>query len=311
MYLAAVLTSFSPQAPETHAIYQLWIISLIVFAVIFACVVSIVVYSLFRFRWREGQGEPEQIAGNKKVEILWTVTPFLIVIVLFALTQRTMSRSDPAPAPEPNLIITGHQWWWEVHYPETGVVTANEIHIPVGQSFSVRLEAADVLHEFWVPELARKMTNVPGHPNHIWIRADKPGTYLGVCSEFCGTQHAWMRFLVIAEEPSQFAAWQKAQLEPAPRPTGEAAQGLALFEKMSCVNCHAIRGTDARAQVGPDLTHFASRREFGAGVAKNTPENVHRWLQDPQAVKPGVLMPNFKFTPEQTAQLAAYFQTLQ
>jgi len=304
------LTSFAPQAPETHAIVGLWGISLVIFVLIFAVVIGIIFYSLMRFRWREGEPDPDQIAGNKTVEIVWTVVPFLIVVVLFVLTTRTMSFSDPAPAPEPDLIVTGHQWWWEARYPKSGVVTANEIHIPVGKGLSVRLDAADVLHEFWVAELARKMTTVPGHPNHIWIEADKPGTYLGVCSEFCGTEHAWMRFLVIAEEPQKFAAWQEAQLTPAAPPAGEAAKGLALFEQTSCVNCHAINGTTARAEVAPDLTHFASRRQFGGGVVENTPENLRRWFQDPQQVKPGVLMPNFKFTDDQVAQLVSYFETL-
>jgi cytochrome c oxidase subunit 2 len=288
----------------------LWVISLVVFVLIFAIVVSIIVYSLMRFRWREGEPDPNQIAGNKKVEIIWTVIPFLIVMVLFVLTVRTMGLSDPPPAAEPDLIVTGHQWWWEAQYPKSGVITANEIHIPVGKALSVRLDSADVLHEFWAPELARKMTTVPGHPNHIWVEADKPGAYLGVCSEFCGTQHAWMRFRIIADPPAKFAEWERAQLAPAAPPTGDAARGLALFQQMSCVNCHAINGTLANARVAPDLTHFASRTEFGAGVAANTPENVRAWLEDPQRVKPGVLMPNFKFSDEQVNQLAAYFLTL-
>lgn len=308
--LISSITSFAPQAPETRAIVGLWGISLVVFTLIFCVVVGIIVYSLMRFRWREGEPDPEQIAGNKTVERLWTVIPVLIVVALFALTVRTMGLSDPPAAPEPDLIMVGHQWWWEARYPKSGVITANEVHIPVGQPISVRLEATDVLHEFWVPELARKMTTVPGHPNHIWIQADKAGTYLGVCSEFCGTQHAWMRFTVVAEDPAQYADWEKAQLAPAVAPTGEAAKGLAVFEQMSCVACHAIQGTSATARVAPDLTHFASRQQFGGGVAQNTPENLHRWLANPQDVKPGVLMPNFKFTDEQVNELVAYFETL-
>lgn len=308
--LICAITSFSPQAPGTHAIVGLWEVSLVVFTLIFAVVVCIIVYSLMRFRWREGEPDPDQIAGNSKIELIWTVIPFLIVIILFALTVRTMGLADPPPAPEPDLIITGHQWWWEAQYKESGVITANEIHIPVGKALSVRLDASDVLHEFWVPELARKMTTVPGHPNHIWLQADKAGTYLGVCSEFCGTEHAWMRFLVIAEPPEKFAEWEKAQLAPAPQPAGDAAKGLALFEQMSCVNCHAITGTPAKARVGPDLTHFASRTQLGGGIVPNTPQNLHEWLRDPQQVKPGVLMPNFKFTDEQLNDLVAYLETL-
>jgi cytochrome c oxidase subunit 2 len=308
--LISSITSFAPQAPGTHAIVGLWEISLVVFTLIFAFVVCMIVYSLMRFRWREGEPDPDQIAGNSKVELIWTVIPFLIVIILCALTVRTMGLADPPAAPEPDLIVTGHQWWWEAQYVKTGVITANEIHIPVGKALSVRLDASDVLHEFWVPELARKMTTVPGHPNHIWVQADKAGTYNGVCSEFCGTEHAWMRFLVVAEPPEQFAEWEKAQLAPAAQPTGDAAKGLALFEQMSCVSCHAIKGTPANAHVAPDLTHFASRRQLGAGIDPNTPQTLREWLQDPQHVKPGVLMPNFKFTEEQINDLVAYFETL-
>ena len=151
---------------------------------------------------------------------------------------------------------------------------------------------------------------MPDHPNHIWLQADQPGTYLGICSEFCGTQHAWMHFLIVAEPPAQFAAWEQAQLPPAAPASGSAAQGLALFQEYSCVSCHAINGTAAEARVAPDLTHFASRRKLGAGMADNTPENLRRWLTDPQQVKPGVKMPNFKFTTKQLTQLVDYFETL-
>jgi cytochrome c oxidase subunit II len=309
--LGPVLQVLDPASPQARAIFDLGVISTIIFASIFAIVAGIVVYALMRFRWREGEPDPDQLAGNRAVEIVWTVIPCAIVALLFALTARSMSIADPAPAPEPDLIITGHQWWWEVRYPASGVMTANEIHIPVGKPLSVRLDSSDVLHEFWVPELARKLTTVPGRPNHLWLEATKPGTYLGVCSEFCGTQHAWMRFLVVAEPPAQFEAWESEQLQPAAEPAaGDAAKGLALFLRTSCVTCHAINGTIAGARVAPDLTHFASRRQLGAGIADNTSENLHRWLADAQQVKPGVKMPSFQFSDEQLAFLVDYFETL-
>ncbi len=308
----AVLRVLNPGSPQARSIFELAVVATIIFAVIFVVVAGIIVYALMRFRWREGEPDPHQFEGNRKIEIIWTVIPCVIVVVLFALTARTMSVSDPPPAPEPDLVVVGHQWWWEMHYPKLGIVTANEIHIPVGKAFSVRLDSADVLHEFWVPELARKITAVPGHPNHIWLEADKPGTYFGICSEYCGTEHAWMHFLVVAEPPAEFAAWVNAQLRPSAKPPGDlATKGMALFLQKSCASCHAINGTTAVARVGPDLTHFASRRQLGAGIADNTPENLHRWLTDPQKVKPGVMMPDFKFTDEQVTQLVAYFETLQ
>lgn len=308
---AGGLTVLDPQSPGAHAIYNLGVITLLVCSVIFLIVAGIIVFSLMRFRWREGEPDPAQVAGNKTVELVWTAIPLVIVLGLFALTARTMGLSDPAPPAKPDLIVIGHQWWWEIKYPDSGVITANEIHIPVGKPLSVRLDSADVLHEFWVPELSRKMTNVPGHPNNIWLQADKPGRYNGVCSEFCGTQHAWMRFVVVAEAPSEFEAWQKAQTQAAAAPSSEAAgQGLAIFQQMTCVNCHAINGTPGTAQIGPNLTHFASRKQIAGGIDENTHENLRRWLRDPQEVKPGAKMPNFNLTDDQITELVSYFETL-
>jgi len=306
-----ILTSLSPASRGTEAIYHLWMVSLAIFGLIFLLVTGFIVYSLMRYRWREGEADPKQIAGQKTVEIIWTAVPLGIVILLFILTVKTMGVSDPAPAPEPDLVVTGHQWWWEAQYPRSGVVTAGEIHIPTGQAFCVRLDSADVLHEFWVAQLARKITTVPGRPNYIWLEADAPGSYLGSCSEFCGTQHAWMRFTVVAQAPEEFAAWQAAQLQPSvPPASGDARQGEQLFMQMSCVSCHAINGTGAHAHVGPDLTHLAGRSMIGSGILDNTPDNLKRWLRNPQEVKPGVEMPNFEFTETQVNQLTAYLETL-
>lgn len=301
---------FNTHGPHADAIRHLFNITNIVCAVIFTIVSAMVIYSLVKFRWREGERDPEQFAGHKTVEIIWTAIPLGIVILLFALTVHAMRVSDPPKPPKPDIVVVGKQWWWEIQYPNSGVITANEIHIPVGKPVALQLEASDVLHMFWVPQLTRQMMNIPGYPNNIWIQADKPGTYTGLCSEFCGTQHAWMRFIVVAEPQEQFDAWQKAQLVPAAAPAGNVAHGWEIFSTMSCINCHAVGGTEAKAHVGPDLTHFASRKEIGAGILKNTPENIERWMRDPQAVKPGVKMPNFKFTEQQLADLTAYLQSL-
>jgi cytochrome c oxidase subunit 2 len=304
--------ALDPQSPQARAIYDLGIVSTIVFVLIFVIVTGAIVYAIFRFRGRDGEPEPKQFAGSEKVEIIWTMIPFMIVVFLFVLTLRGMNRADPPPAPSPDLVVTGHQFWWEAQYPVSGAVTANEIHIPIGKPLSVRLDSKDVLHEFWVPELARKMTTVPGQPNHIWLQADKPGVYIGTCSEFCGTQHAWMRILVVADESSKFEEWQRAQLQPSQTPTSDAAaKGLALFQTSTCINCHAIRGvTGADAHVAPDLTHVASRRQLAAGILENTPANMRCWLKNPQHIKPGALMPDFNFTDQQLDQLGAYLETL-
>jgi len=306
-----VLTSLSPGSQGVQSIDSLWTVVIAIFGLIFLLVTGLIVYSLMRYRWREGEPDPKQVAGQKTVELVWTAVPLGIVVLLFILTVRTMGVADPPPAPAPDLIVTGHQWWWEARYPLSGVVTANEIHIPTGKAFSVELDAADVLHEFWVAQLARKMTTVPGHPNHIWLEADSAGSYPGSCSEFCGTEHAWMRFTVVAQSPADFAAWQQAQLQASTLPTtGEALQGEQLFMQFTCVNCHDINGTPAQAHVGPDLTHLASRGQIGAGILDNTPDNLRRWLRNPQEVKPGVEMPNFQFTEAQVDALTAYLETL-
>jgi cytochrome c oxidase subunit 2 len=305
------LTSFSPASQNTEAIYHLWMISLAIFGLIFVSVTGLIVYSVMKYRWREGEPDPEQVPGSKTVEVIWTVVPFCIVVLLFILTVRTMAVSDPAPAPQPDLVVTGHQWWWEAYYPKSGVVTANEIHIPVGVQYCMRLESADVLHEFWAAELTRKMTTVPDRPNYIWLGANEPRSYLGSCSEFCGTEHAWMRFVVVAQSASDFAAWEQAQLKPSIAPaTPDAIAGRNLFMEMSCVNCHAINGTNAKARVGPDLTHFATRTQFAGCILDNSPDNVRLWLRNPQGVKPGVEMPDFNFTETQVDQLTAYLETL-
>src|SRR6059058_4530927 len=305
-------SALDPQSPQARAIYDLAIHSTVIFALIFVIVTGAIIYAIFRFRARPGEPDPLQIPGNRKMEIAWTIIPFLIVIFLLVMTLSAMNRADPLSAPPPDLVVTGHQFWWQLDYPNSGVITANEIHIPTGKPLSVRLESKDVLHEFWVPKLTRKMTNVPGQPNHIWLEADKPGTYIGQCSEFCGTQHAWMRIVVVAEEPTQFEQWQQTQLRPAQAPTSSATtKGLELFRTSTCINCHAINGVPgANSRVAPDLTHVASRRQLGAGILENTPANMRRWLKNPQHIKPGVLMPDFNLSDHELDELGQYLETL-
>ncbi len=305
-------SALDPQSPQARVIGGVGVISTIIFVLIFVIVTGAIVYALVRFRGRDGEPDPKQVADNRKVEIIWTTIPFLIVAFLFGLTIHAMNLADPPPPPSPDLIVTGHQFWWQANYPASGVVIANEIHIPAGKPLSVRLDSKDVLHEFWVPKLNRKLTTVPGQNNHLWLQADKPGEYLGTCSEFCGMQHAWMRIVVVAEEPAKFEQWQQAQLQPSQTPKSDAAvKGRALFQTSTCINCHAIRGvTGADAGVAPDLTHVASRKQLGAGILENTSANMRLWLKSPQHIKPGALMPDFTLTDEQLDQLAEYLSSL-
>jgi cytochrome c oxidase subunit II len=305
-----VVPVFSPSSPQAKVIMDFFVAVLFLCAVIFLIVTGLITYSLVRFRGRPDAPEPRQTVGNKAIEVTWTLIPILIVTGLFVMTVRAMSRSDPVSKPQnADLVVTGHQWWWEVRYPKAGAITANEIHIPVGQRLLLRLESADVIHDFWAPQLSRKMDAVPGTANYIWLEADRPGTYAGVCAEYCGAEHAWMWFSVVAQPPAEFAAWQQRQLQPPALPNAQAAaRGAQTFAQATCVNCHAIGGNAARLQVGPDLTHLAERHTLAAGVMPNTRTNLAQWLRNPQAFKPGTLMPNLQLTPTQVADLVDYLE---
>ncbi len=296
-------------SPQAGAICGLFTLVLIICGFILAVVSVWVGCSAWRCRGKADAPEPEQIFGNRKLEITWTAIPFAVVVFIFGLTARVMSSSDPPKNRHPDLIVTAHQWWWEARYLAEGVHAANEIHIPAGQPVLLRLESADVLHDFWVPQLARKIHAVPGHPNEIWLEADQPGTYLGACAEFCGTQHAWMRFLVIAESAAAFESWTRQQLKPVPA-NDDAVAGRArrILQQLTCLNCHAVSGISTNGTAAPDLTHMAGRQTLGAGVMENTPDNLTRWLKNPQAIKPGCLMPDFKLTDQQVRDLADFFE---
>jgi cytochrome c oxidase subunit 2 len=304
--------TLNPFSPGAASISQLFVAILFVMFAIFALVATIVTVAIVRYRDREGAAEARQEFGNSRLEIAWTVVPILLLTGIFVFMVRTIHASDPpVRGRTPDLRVIGHQWWWEADYLGSGVVTANEIHIPVGAALLVDVESADVIHDFWVPELGRKIDAVPGHGNHLWIRADKPGVYLGACAEFCGNEHAWMRLIVVAQSPEDFAAWQRDQLAvPAVPSGGEAAQGAQIFREQTCINCHAIAGTPGNQRIGPDLTHLASRRILAAGAADNTPANLYRWLKDPNSIKPETHMPNFQLSDAQTHALVAYLETL-
>jgi cytochrome c oxidase subunit 2 len=279
-------------------------------AVVFLVVAAGVIYSAVRYRSRGvATSEPRQVFGSRNLEILWTVVPLLIVTGLFIVTVRAMVVID-APQENgrpPDLVITGHQWWWEARYPN-GVVVPWDIHIPTSRRLRVRIESADVIHDFWVPELARKMDAVPGRWSYIWLEADTPGTYAGTCSEFCGAEHAWMRFRVIAEPESSFEAWLNGQA----RATVDAAPDYSerLFRN-KCEECHTVVATEPSSGKGPSLAHLAKRETLGGGISRNTPENLMLWLTDPQAAKPGNRMPNTPLTADERRTLLMYLESLQ
>lgn len=298
---------FNPGSSQAAIITDLFNLLLVICAAILLIVSFLVFYSIIRFRARPGAPEPPQITGSKKIEVLWTALPLLLLFFIFFLTAHAMSPLTPLSHQQPDLTVTGHQWWWEARY-KSGAITANELHIPVGEKLLVRLEAADVIHDFWVPRLARKMDLVPGHTNYIWLQADQPGTYQGACAEYCGAQHAWMRFVVIAEPRETFARWEQQQAQP-PASIGNASEGSKLLRDKTCLNCHAL-GSSSSANAGPDLAHIASRQFLASGLLANTPENMRRWLADPQAVKPGVLMPRVHMTDAELNALVACLEAL-
>jgi cytochrome c oxidase subunit 2 len=303
-----------PASEPARAIYAVMLWVLVIAAAIFLTMGSLIVVAMVRFRHRPG-GAAEQAYGSETHEIAWMVGPILVVIWLgfisakLILTVNTMPRADPQDKMQADLIVVGHQWWWEVRDLDSKVVTANEIHIPVGKKLRVELRSADVIHCFWVPQLARKLDVIPGWKNHLMLVADKPGVYQGFCAEFCGAQHAWMRFLVIAQSQEDFDAWVAEQRQPRAQPADDvAAAGERIFESRSCIECHAMGGTGSDATIGPNLTKVSTRRLLAGGALTNTPEHLAQWLKDPQAVKPGCKMPDFKLSNEEVAQLVAYLE---
>jgi len=303
---------FAPESAPANSIFHLSLFVLGITGGIFVVVGGLLTWALIRFRARgDDTREPPQIYGSTQVELAWTVVPILIVVVLFLTTARIIFAIQDAPEPKSALDVTvvGHQFWWEFRYPKFGIVTANELHVPVGSATYLHLLSADVMHSFWVPQLAGKTDVIPNHPNETWIQPERPGLYLGQCAQFCGVEHAKMLLRVYVDTPAQFAAWVKDEQQPGVQEASVAA-GREVFETHACTNCHAIAGTAAAGRFGPDLTHFASRDTFASGAVPNTPENLHEWIQDPDHFKEGVLMPAMQLDNNQINQLVAYLDSL-
>ena len=307
----AFTSVLKPATKEGWDILGSFYIVLGVSAFIFVIVAGLVVYAVIRFRRRKGR-EPKQFSENVPLEVFWTLIPLLIVAGLFVVAVRTMSRvNPPALGNKPDLTVVAHQWWWELHYPQSGVTAANEIHLPVGEHLLIRFESADVIHGFWVPSFGQKIDVIPGHPNSMWLTITRPGLHLGACHSFCGMGHARMGIRVFAQSPEDFKAWLAEQRRPASPPSaGGAAKGARVFEEKNCVNCHSIAGFATRGRVAPDLTHAGSRTTLAAGTLANTPENLARWLKDPQSVKMGVRMPDVGLQTDQIKDLTAYLEGL-
>src|ERR1700722_11624805 len=309
---------FRPDSTPADSIFRLSRLVLSITGIIFAIVFSLIAYCVVKFRRRgpDDGREPAQVYGSNRVELAWTVIPVLIVLVLFLATARVILSVQDAPKPAGaiEVVAIGHQYWWEFRYPAYGVVAANELHVPVSDPANsaptfLTLLSADTDHSFWVPRLAGKTDLIPNHPNRTWIDPQETGLYLGQCAQYCGVEHAKMLLRVYVDSPEQFKQWVEAQKRPA---VGDdaVAEGRRIFETTACVNCHAISATIANGRFGPDLTHLMSRDTIASGIAPNNRENLRAWIQSPDSMKPGSLMPAMQLTDHDLDALTAYLVTL-
>jgi cytochrome c oxidase subunit 2 len=309
---------FEPHSTPADSIYHLSLFVLAITGSIFLVVFTLLTYVVVKFRNRasDDKREPAQVYGSTQIELAWTVIPILIVVVLFLATARVIHAIQDTAKSASAVEVTaiGHQFWWEFRYPTLGIVTANELHIPVSDPGHptptfLRLLSADTDHSFWVPQLAGKTDLIPNRVNETWMDPHQTGMFLGQCAQYCGTQHAKMLLRVSVESAEDFEMWVRAQKQPANRDEREIA-GKRVFETTACVSCHAVAGANATGRFGPDLTHLMSRRTIAAGAAENTRENLRLWIQNPDAIKPGSLMPAMKLSDADLDALTRYLETL-
>lgn len=314
---ALVPSMFAPESAPAHSISHLAGFVLAITGGMFALVAGLLIYVIVRYRRRPNDDgmEPAQVYGSGPVEAAWTTVPLLIVVAFTLTTARVIQEVQDArePASAVNVQIIGHQWWWEIRYPELGIVTANELHVPVSQGGERRpafldLRSADVVHSFWVPRLMGKIDLVPNKVNSMWIEPERPGLFLGQCGTYCGTEHAYMLIRVFADLPQDFDRWAEQQKAP-PENDPSAAAGRRVFERTACVNCHVIGGARDR-RFGPDLTHLMSRSTLASGALSNSPAALRAWINSPEQFKPGVLMPTMNLSDNDLDKLVAYLSTL-
>ncbi len=298
--------SLDPRGPVAGEIADLWWWMLAVAAVVFLAVLVLLGVSLRSRRTGERVARRLVVAGG-------VVMPAVVLTAVLVVSVATTNAIPFAAGPGALRVeVTGHQWWWEVRYPDHGFATANEIHLPVGRQVEFTLRSADVIHSFWVPQLGGKIDALPDHPNTLVLQADEPGEYRGVCAEFCGIQHAKMGLLVVAQPRDEFAAWLDAQARPAPPPEGRLPRrGAVVFGAAGCGMCHSVRGTDAAGARAPDLTHFGSRRTLAAAALPATGEHIRDWVADPQSIKEGALMEGADLGASDLAALVAYLEGLE
>lgn len=293
-------SALHPTSPSAIKIAELWWFMLVVLGGYFLAVVGLLAFGLQRKGPR---------VGTRFIVVGGILLPMVVLVGLLVMTVDT-TRALREPAARLRVEVIGHRWWWEVRYPDQGLVTANEIHLPAGDPVLLELSSADVIHSFWVPNLGGKMDMLPERPNRYWLQPLEAGVYRGQCAEYCGLQHARMAFLVIVQAPDEFARWLEARQQARLEPTGALQRrGRQVFFREQCDQCHSLRGTPAKGKSGPDLTHLGSRRTLGAATIPNTPGHLEGWIANPQTVKPGNLMPRTFLPPEDLHALRVYLES--
>ena len=315
---SGVQSSLDPAGIQAERVEGLWWFMLVVATVVFVLVNGAMLYAISA-RAQRGPGTVDEARRERGITlsigaatVATVVTLFVFLIVNFS-TERALASLPGDQAV--SVKVTGFQWWWEIEYIDSiasrRVVTANELHIPVGAPIKIELESHDVIHSFWVPRLHGKLDLVPGHRNVLWLRADSAGVYRGQCAEFCGHQHAKMAITVVAESRADFDAWLAHQRQPAPEPaTAQQERGRDVFLEHTCLMCHTIRGTPAGGSTAPDLTHLASRGTIAAGTLPNTRGNLGGWIVNPHSIKPGVKMPANSLSSSDLQSLLSYLESL-
>ncbi|MBY3179524.1 cytochrome c oxidase subunit II [Rhizobium leguminosarum] len=303
------------QGEAAIALKDLIIFVALVAAVIWLAVVSVMAFALVR-KNSQSAGLDHRSERMMTIAVATaTAATALVVGVLTVASFYTTRALNSGGDAEVTVVVRGQQWWWQFIYADRDqrpiFQTANELHIPVGKTIRLRLQAADVIHSFWVPSLAGKLDLIPGRENILTLRAERPGVYRGQCAEFCGLQHSHMAFVVVAEDDADYQHWLAGQRRDGAAPSGaEAIAGKAIFLAKPCAACHTIRGTSASGSTGPDLTHVGSRRTIAAGLLEITRGSLAAWIADPQTLKPGNNMPIVPLTADELRQLSAYMESL-
>ncbi len=306
-------TAFNPRSDYANQGLDLFVLTIIMGVGVGVLVEAVLIWAAIRYRRRSGDPLPPQIHGSTIIEVVWTTLPVIAVgFILFETLPVIFGTQAPAPPSSMDVDVIGHQFWWEFQYPNSNVVTANELHLPVGQTANLVLKSEDVIHSFWIPALGGKRDAFPGHTNYIWMTPNSVGEFPGQCYQLCGYSHGNMRERAVIESPSDFQAWLTSQQQPAAQPTDPtAAEGGQLFQTRGCAACHTIAGTPAQGKVGPNLTHVASRGVIAGSILQNTPQELRAWLKDPPGIKPGSIMPNLGLNDHELDVLVAYLQSLQ